>query len=131
MHVQANVNAELADLTLSGGCLYWEGSSDGFSYDSYYSPPERLLGGGVLNEGNLNISGATIANNSANRLRGEGGGVFNRGTMTISGATIANNSADYVRRALDPPPPHARSRCAGLTRAPRACEAVRRRRVQQ
>ena len=28
--------------------------------------------------------------------------------MTISGATIANNSAAYVRRALDPPPPHAR-----------------------
>ena len=32
----------------------------------------------------------------------------NRGTMTISGATIANNSAAWVRRALDPPPPHAR-----------------------
>ena len=31
-----------------------------------------------------------------------------RGSMTISGATIANNSAAYVRRALDPPPPHAR-----------------------
>ena len=27
------------------------------------------------------------------------------GTMTISGATIANNSAETVRRALDPPPP--------------------------
>ena len=50
---------------------------------------------------------------------------------TISGATIANNSvgdAISVRRAVDLPPPHARSRCAGLTRASRACAADRRRR---
>ena len=33
--------------------------------------------------------------------------MYNNDHMTISGGTIANNSA-IVRRALDPPPPHAR-----------------------
>ena len=41
------------------------------------------------------------------RIRQNSGGMDNNGTMTIRGATIANNSA-IVRRALDPPPPHAR-----------------------
>ena len=54
-------------------------------------------------------------------------GVFNEGNMTIRGSTIA----DFVRRALDPPPPHARSASRGPdTSVAGVCAAGRRRRVQ-
>jgi hypothetical protein len=100
VHVQSGVSAALVDLTLTGGSSNY-GSYFSYSYYYYsegcYSCQLDVSGGGVLNEGNLNISGATIANNSA-----------------------------YVRRALDLPPPR-ESHCAGRTRASRACAAVWRR----
>lgn len=46
-------------------------------------------GGGILNEGTLNIQGGTITNNSA----ANGGAIYNSGTLTISGGTIQGNTA--------------------------------------
>ena len=85
VHVQSGVSAALVDLTLTG------------SYDTN--------------------NAVAVSGRRAQEWEQDGIGVLNEGNMTISGATIA----DFVRRALDPPPPHARSRCAGLTRALRAC----------
>ena len=73
VHVKAGVNAALVDLTLTG------------SYDT---------------------NNAVAANGRRAQESGQDAfGVFNEGNMTISGATIANNSAGSVRRALGPPPP--------------------------
>ena len=78
--------------------------------------------------GSYDTNNAVAANGRRAQESGQDAfGVFNEGNMTIRGATIA----DFVRRALDPPPPHAWPRCAGLIRASRACAAGRRRRVQR
>jgi CSLREA domain-containing protein len=46
-------------------------------------------GGGILNDGMLNISNSIISNNFATGSAG----VFNRGTLTLSNSSITNNSA--------------------------------------
>jgi hypothetical protein len=54
------------------------------------------LGGGILNEGNLTLSGCTVTHNTANNgYSGEGGGIANLGTMTMTGCTVTGNSASY------------------------------------
>ncbi len=49
-------------------------------------------GGGIFNNGTVNISSSTIANNSSPD-GGAGGGIFSNGPVTISNSTFANNSA--------------------------------------
>ena len=46
-------------------------------------------GGGIINEGTLNIQGGTITSNSA----ANGGAIYNSGTLTVSGGTIQSNTA--------------------------------------
>ena len=48
-------------------------------------------GGGILNRGDLTVSGSTLRANSA--PGGSGGGIANLGTATVSGSTLSANSA--------------------------------------
>lgn len=54
------------------------------------------MGGGIWNEGTLNITGGTITGNHAftNNGGGSGGGIYNTGTLNMSGGTISGNTAD-------------------------------------
>jgi hypothetical protein len=52
------------------------------------------LGGGVANEGNLNLTDCTVSNNIVSGGESGGGGVYNNGTMTIARCTISGNDAD-------------------------------------
>lgn len=45
-------------------------------------------GGGIANEGALNVANSTLSGNSANR---SGGGIYNNGTATVTNATITGN----------------------------------------
>jgi hypothetical protein len=57
-------------------------------------------GGGILNGGNLTVSGSIVSANSANILKkggnlygGSGGGIYNSGTLTVTGnSTLSGNS---------------------------------------
>lgn len=51
-------------------------------------------GGGIYNEGTLNINGVTIKDNFI--TQGNGGGIYNAGTLTINGATITGNLSKNV-----------------------------------
>ena len=85
--VDANVQAQLAGLTITGGF-------------------GRGGGGGIDNEGTLTVTNSTIADNSATDSyggRGIGGGIYNagtligggidnEGTLTVTNSTIGNNN---------------------------------------
>lgn len=84
----------------NGGGLYNAGGSLILSGSSVLTNT-AAVGGGVVNDGGssaLNITGGTIAGNSASGSTG-GGGVRNNngGTVTITSATISNNSASSGR----------------------------------
>jgi len=72
--VDANVQAQLVGLTITGG--------------------SASNGGGIDNAGTMTVTGSTIADNSAtNQYPGGGGGIYNAGTLTVTDSTIDNNSA--------------------------------------
>ena len=56
-------------------------------------------GGGILNEGELKVTGCTISGNSAQDIYGTsanlGGGIDNYGELTVTGSTISSNSASF------------------------------------
>jgi hypothetical protein len=47
------------------------------------------IGGGILNDGTMTVTGSTISGNSG----GAGGGIDNNGSLTVTGSTISGNSA--------------------------------------
>ena len=51
-------------------------------------------GGGIYNEGTLNLNGVTIKDNFI--TEGDGAGIYNAGTLTIDGATITGNLSKNV-----------------------------------
>jgi len=69
--VAAGVAATLMNVTVTGGA-------------------DVLVGGGILNEGTLMLTGSTITGNTANR----GGGVANQstGTLTVTNCTVSENT---------------------------------------
>jgi hypothetical protein len=77
-------------VTLSGLTITKGNSSSG-------TGPTGNLGGGILNQGTLTVSGCTVSGNSGNLLAGnaKGGGIYNTGTLTVSGCTISGNYANY------------------------------------
>jgi hypothetical protein len=51
-------------------------------------------GGGILNQGTLNLSNCLLAHDSAN-VGGNGGGIYNNGgTVTLTNCTLSNDKAD-------------------------------------
>jgi parallel beta-helix repeat protein/predicted outer membrane repeat protein len=78
--VAAGASLTLVDLTLQNGL------ASGFG--------RAGLGGGVLTDGNLTVSGCTLSSNSASYA---GGGIWSSSTgfLTVSGCTLSHNAAGY------------------------------------
>jgi predicted outer membrane repeat protein len=77
-HVAADTTAALFDVTVA----------DGQAADS---------GGGVLNEGNLTLSGCTFARDAATM---NGGAVMNKSVLTVAGCTFGDDSAGFIGGAV-------------------------------
>ena len=77
-------NLTLNNTTIRGGYGY----IDDNNYD-------YIGGGGILNQGQLTITGSTITDNRTGSYyySGDGGGIYNTGTLTISGSYIVDNVA--------------------------------------
>ena len=92
MAVGRRGNLALNDVTIRGGALY-VGHEDHTVYDAD--------GGGILNQGQLTISGSVVADNFALSYwyGGGGGGIHNTGTLTISSSVISNNRAEGLTEA--------------------------------
>ncbi len=97
--IQRNSNApdfrimavgKLGNLTLNNATIR---GGYGYVSDSNYA---YIGGGGILNQGQLTITGSTIADNRTRTdyYSGDGGGIYNTGTLTISGSFIINNVAN-------------------------------------
>ena len=108
--VDANVQAQLAGLTITGGS--GDPGEDGGGIDNSGmltvinstiednsvttdSSGSGGVGGGIDNAGTLTLTNSTIADNSASY---GGGGIYNAGTLTVTNSTIANNSGGNARR---------------------------------
>ena len=102
--VDANVQAQLVGLTITGGS--GDPGEDGGGIDNSGmltvinctiddnsvttdSSGSGGFGGGIENADTLTLTNSTIADNSASY---GGGGVLNAGTLTVTNSTIANNS---------------------------------------
>jgi hypothetical protein len=74
-HVTSNATVNISGLTIANGI----GTS----------------GGGILNEGTLQVSDCLIASNQASSFGGFGGGIYSSGTLTVSGSTFLSNNAAF------------------------------------
>lgn len=82
-HVLGGATATIDEVTVQNGR-----SNSGFDFfDS---------GGGILNNGTLNLSRSTVSGNSAGGDVGFGGGICNNGgTLTLTGSTVSGNTATF------------------------------------
>src|SRR5262249_44842217 len=76
--VRTGVTATLGQLTLSGG--------------------DFIAGGGIRNEGTLNLKQVTVSGNHSSCC---GGGIANLGSMTIKQSSVVGNSADDHAGGID------------------------------
>ena len=87
--IAPNATVTLSGLTISHGFGFTSGANPG---------PLAGLGGGILNQGTLTVSGCTISSNSVDHtpynLEQKGGGIYNTGTLTVNGCTISANRAN-------------------------------------
>jgi CSLREA domain-containing protein len=82
LFVFPGANAAVIDLTITNG-----------------QAPAGDPGGGIFNDGTLNLTDATVSDNavgagsSCGGHGGEGGGIFNNGALTLAGVTVTGNAA--------------------------------------
>jgi len=83
-NIGTGVTAEIKDLDIIHG------------YASDY-------GGGIYNNGTLNITNSTFSGNNADdgSENGDGGGIENFSIMTVTNSTFSNNGAGYAGGAID------------------------------
>ena len=74
-HVTSNATVNISGLTIANGI--------------------SSSGGGILNEGTLQVSDCLLASNQASSLGGFGGGIYSSGNLTVSGSTFLSNSAAF------------------------------------
>ncbi len=56
--------------------------------------PNAALGGGIYNNGTLNITGSTLSGNTVSgSVEGYGGGIYNFGTLNVTSSTLSGNTA--------------------------------------
>lgn len=104
--VDANVNAAIYGLTISGGHTSFAGGGidNGgtltLQNDIITGNSAGVFGGGIYNDygGVLAITGSTLSHNSAGSGSGTngsgyGGGFLNFGSVTVTASTLSNNSA--------------------------------------
>jgi CSLREA domain-containing protein len=85
--VASGADVTLDGLTISNGKI--SGSSSGSSSSNE--------GGGIFNDGTLNVTNSTLSGNSVSSSAfadfNQGGGIYNNGTLNITGSTLSDNSA--------------------------------------
>jgi len=91
-----NLNRGLSSATANGhavkvnsGCTLTVTDSSGGATGTITGGYTTTNGGGIVNEGNLIVSGGTIGGNHA----ANGGGIYNTGTLTLRGGTVGSNEA--------------------------------------
>jgi len=105
----ADVTAELAKLTVSGGQRTAGGGIENHGTltvresvirdnRAWVGEGYQAYGAGVFNQGTLTLIDSTVSGNIANGLTnqpasGLGGGIYNGGTLTVTGSTISGNTA--------------------------------------
>jgi hypothetical protein len=111
LDIQADVTAEISDLTITGGVAELGAGID--VHFSFGLPAGRLIlnnstvsgntatggaggGGGLFNGGAVTVTNSTFSANSGSY----GGGIRNFGALTLNNSTISNNSADSVGGGL-------------------------------
>ncbi len=77
-HVLSGGSLTLKDLTVRNGCA-----------DEFDPASTNSYGGGIFNDGTVNASFVTIANNTSNN---QGGGIYNLDTFNIKNSIVANNT---------------------------------------
>jgi len=84
-----------ADDDEEGGGIYNQGTLNLTSSTISGNSASEGYGGGIYNSGTLNLTSSTISGNSAlSLLFPDGGGIYNeRGTLTLTSSTISGNSA--------------------------------------
>jgi hypothetical protein len=110
LYLEATGPARLSELTLSGnrlpttsmgygGGIYVDGEADlsGATVSDNSAYGYHAYGGGVYAAGTVDLSGATFSGNFASGSNvGYGGGVYATGTVDLSGALIQDNSTHAV-----------------------------------
>ncbi len=87
-NITGGVNVTISDLTISGGRLMPASFNLG-------------VGGGIYNEGILNLINITVKNNNVgipfnqltSQTRALGGGIYNTGTLYLMNSTVSNNTS--------------------------------------
>ena len=92
-YVESNGHLTLDNLTVTNGLL-----QSSLLNLLFLSIPVPGLGGGIYNEGNLDLTNSTIKNNT---VIGVGGGIYNTGNLTVSGSTLSNNEAKVIFKTGD------------------------------
>lgn len=62
---------------------------------------EVSVGGGIFNEGTLELTESTVSGNVADASGGSGGGIYNTGTARLTRATISSNRSLYSGGGID------------------------------
>ncbi|NJN60688.1 MAG: DUF4347 domain-containing protein [Coleofasciculaceae cyanobacterium RL_1_1] len=62
---------------------------------------EVSAGGGIFNEGTLELTESTVSGNVADASGGSGGGIYNTGTARLTRATISSNRSLYSGGGID------------------------------
>ena len=96
------INGPAAGVTISGGELsrvfqVVPGASATISGVTITGGSTTGNGGGLYNQGTLNLTNCTVSGNSA----GSGSGLFNAGTTTLTNSTISGNSATKAGGGVD------------------------------
>src|SRR5271166_2712926 len=100
--VDANVQAQLVGLTITGGLAISGGGGinnagtltvTNSTIDNNSSSAYGSYGGGIDNTGTLTVTNSTIDGNQARGYGSYGGGIDNTGTLTVTNSTIDNNSS--------------------------------------
>jgi hypothetical protein len=96
----------ISNLKITGGK-----AADGASYNGDFQPTggDGAEGGGILNQGTLNLTNCIVSNNRAGNggrsgnsgSGGSGGGISNTGTLTITNSTVSTNFSGSINGRSD------------------------------
>ncbi len=101
-HILSSADVELDSLDIIhgggvffGGGIYNEGTLELYT-STLFDNNATNVGGGIYNSGTLTVSDSTFSNNNAQGpVIGNGAGIYNTYVLTVSGSTFTGNTAYY------------------------------------